>query len=183
MSSYFNPEVMTGNLSRLCVEQFAEQGQLIECRNALYRIYSQLSGAGADTFAEQLTVVCDEIAAAVNESVLTTEGLQMLARVRGLRQAFPIKDSFRTELRNLYAIDLDDYSFFCVSLAALGLTLYDPFSFDESGVANGSELSDCALAKEFDCVSEMVLARNSFGIHELFKGGQMRTDPVQLGLL
>lgn len=176
-SLYFNPDVMMGNLSRLCLEQFAEQGQLVKCRNALYRIYSQLNGTAPDTYAAQLTDACDEIAAAVNESVLTTEGLQMLARVRGLRQAFPIKDSFRTELRNLYAIDFDDYSFLCDSLDALGLTLYDPFSFDESAVANRNDLSDCDLAKELDCVSEMVLARNSLGIHELFKGGHIRTDP------
>ena len=43
-------------------------------------------------------------------------------------------------------------------------------------------MSDCVLAKERDRVSEMVLARNSYGIHEFFEGGQTRTDSVQIGL-
>lgn len=178
MKSTFDPAVMSGNLSRLCLEQFAEQGQLMECRDALYRIYGQLNGSSPGSFARQLTDVCDSISAAVNASALITEGLQMVARIRGIRKTSPDKELLRVQLKNLYAIDLDDYCFVCDSLAALGLTLYDPISFDDNGALIGGELNDCDLAQEMDRVSEMILACDSFSFQELVNGGRQRTEPA-----
>lgn len=170
MKSLFNSSVMMDDLIRLCLEQFAEQGNLIECRDALYRIYRQLDGADPDAFAKRLTAVCDSITAAMDAVILPSEGLHLLLKVRGMLRLFPNRDLFRDQLRNQCAIELKDYFFICDCLSAIGLTLYDPISFENSGRPSRGGLSSAVLNESIERVSKSVLLRDSLCVKDLIKG-------------
>lgn len=166
----FNPVVMLGNLSRLYLEQFAEQGQLGECREGLCRIYKMLEGPDFENFASQLIDYSDSISGALNEAVLPIEGLQLLSRVRELLNIYPHKNLFKEQLKLQCDIEFDDYNLLSEGLMAIGLSLYDPILFNEDGSVHCEILESAVLAESIDYVFKEILMRESFSVQEIING-------------
>ena len=169
--SEFNPSVMNGNLSRLILEQYVEQGQLIECRDRLYRIYCQMNGPAPDLYAQLLVDSCADISTSVANAILPIEGMHLLPSLREVFKTRPTKTQIQNYFQDQMSMDFGDYLFVCESISMLGLPLYDPVAFDENDcLITITECSGDRLEQHFRCLMAAVLNRENLPVSAIIQG-------------